>query len=521
MHKATVALLTLLALAPLAEAHGTTMSFSAPASFQAEKLDTQGSQWALIVFRDGSEGSASIGSAGPHEQTNWTQVRPIRVREGFDTEVMPYYYWEQSTTPVEKVEPFALGFGRNQGAVYIEAESISTTAGQTIGQIDYKASDEGLLKFKRPEDKESNLYRNHLPAGQQAVTRLEGTVPTRFALEATGVRSIEWYNASVECQGDGCPAPGGPSDATLASISGYNATSERDTYSGMVGALGNVSLTGSFDYLVAGADLLTAGINGRLRLPLATSSPSCDSCIAPTEQTLTLEGSIELRSLQYHEGSLHGQLVGDLQTARLDETSIDPALLTGPATAVVAATAAGLFVLKFLLAPLFTRLSKEQALEHPRRRAIFEHVQRNPGTSFRETARVVGIAAGTVRHHLNVLQRAGMVVERPHGATVRFFENHGKHDADWVEVVMLREPALRLLFDWLKQHPKSPQTAILEAMEVHGWSRSTTQHRLSRLVDAGLATIRLQGRYKMYSVADKPPPPPAGRPNLMAPTPSA
>jgi hypothetical protein len=41
-------------------------------------------------------------------------------------------------------------------------------------------------------------------------------------------------------------------------------------------------------------------------------------------------------------------------------------------------------------------------------------------------------------------------------------------------------------------------------MEAEGWSRSTTQHRLSRLVDGGVASIRLQGRLKMYSIVDKP-----------------
>ena len=35
--------------------------------------------------------------------------------------------------------------------------------------------------------------------------------------------------------------------------------------------------------------------------------------------------------------------------------------------------------------------------------------------------------------HLNILQRAGMVVERPHGATVRFFENLGKDGLTTVE----------------------------------------------------------------------------------------
>lgn len=150
------------------------------------------------------------------------------------------------------------------------------------------------------------------------------------------------------------------------------------------------------------------------------------------------------------------------------------------------------------------RLSKDQALEHPRRKQIFDYIQRHPGANFREVARNTSIAAGTVRHHLNVLERSGQVVEHSHGSTVRLFENHGKFQHDWADLVLLREPALGQLHAWLKDHPGSPQKAVLEAMEVEGWSRSTTQHRLSRLVDGGIASIRLQGRLKLYSVAEKP-----------------
>ncbi|MHB1262263.1 MAG: winged helix-turn-helix transcriptional regulator [Thermoplasmatota archaeon] len=260
---------------------------------------------------------------------------------------------------------------------------------------------------------------------------------------------------------------------------------------------------------------------GWLRLPLAKGT-ACSSCIKLTNETVLAEGNLSLAGLRRNpDNTLQGQMGGDLSAIRLDETVVAPAVFLGlPTIAAAAATAGAAFLLKFLLAPFFTRLTKAEALEHPRRKAIFEHIQRNPGTSFRETARTVGIAAGTVRHHLNVLERAGMVVERPHGATVRFFEQKDS-DADWVSVVMLREPALKVLHDWLKQHPGSPQTGVLEAMEEQGWSRSTTQHRLSRLVDSGLVAIKLQGRYKMYSVADRPPSSGDGRPIPMAPTPSA
>lgn len=404
---------------------------------------------------------------------------------------------------------------------YVEGSDLSIETSGAIGKLDLK-SEGGCAAYSTPEtiswSPRAARVRELCPAS--AGPRFMFGTGTNFSIEIGSAQYIEWHNATLTCEGltqGTCPLGGGFDEHRAALPNGDWYANQFRYFEGTDFASPvQAQVQGYATYVLTGSRELDIAVDGWMRLPVAKGG-ICAACLQLENETLYAEGDLVLNGLQPGVGStLQGQVGGDLAYVKLDETSIDPALLTGQATAVVAATVAGLVVLKLLLAPLFTRLSKEQALEHPRRRAIFEHIQRNPGTSFRETARIVGMAAGTVRHHLNVLQRSGMVVERPHGATVRFFENHGKHDADWVEVVMLREPALKLLFDWLKQSPQSPQTAILEAMEVHGWSRSTTQHRLSRLVDAGLVTIRLQGRYKMYSIADRPPPSTGGRPNPMA-----
>lgn len=58
---------------------------------------------------------------------------------------------------------------------------------------------------------------------------------------------------------------------------------------------------------------------------------------------------------------------------------------------------------------------------------------------------------------------------------------------------------MRLLYEWVTTHPRAHQKEILEAMEhLHGWSRSTTQHRLGRLVDGGALALQYYGRLKQY-----------------------
>lgn len=182
----------------------------------------------------------------------------------------------------------------------------------------------------------------------------------------------------------------------------------------------------------------------------------------------------------------------------MDERSLSPSNLFG---ATASATAAGTLIalLYKFLAPLFTRISADKALEHPRRQRLFAYIRENPGGTFRELLRGTDIPAGTARHHLNILERTGVVVEKRHKSTLRFFPNHGQYDDTWDAVVMLREEPLAELHGWISDHPECMQKEMLAAMAGRGWSRSTTQHRLTRLIDGGLVTVRPQGRVKRYT----------------------
>jgi len=201
---------------------------------------------------------------------------------------------------------------------------------------------------------------------------------------------------------------------------------------------------------------------------------------------------------------------GNLTSARFDEVPVAPALLSG---STVAATSAALglgalvVAIRFVI-PLLT--TPKEPLSHPRRARIHAYIVEHPGATFREVARAVDVPTGTTRHHLNVLKRGRLIVEHPHRATVRFFENHGRFDASWRREVLLREPELASLFEWIEAHPGAPQKDVLNAMEDGlKWSRSTTQHRLLRLQAEAIVHVKSQGRRKTYwAQAGKPVPGP-------------
>lgn len=169
--------------------------------------------------------------------------------------------------------------------------------------------------------------------------------------------------------------------------------------------------------------------------------------------------------------------------------------------------------LKPFITPLFTRMTKENAMDHPNRRKLYDAIQADPGIGFREVARRAGLAAGTARHHLNVLCRHGLVQEERHRFTQRFFPASIRLDPVVVaRGVLLREPQLARLHAVVEANAWITQSDLIDLMarEV-GWTRSTTQHRLARLVSGGLVQVRQQGRFQLHAVAGTVHPQDAGR----------
>ncbi|MHB8634060.1 MAG: winged helix-turn-helix transcriptional regulator [Thermoplasmatota archaeon] len=307
-----------------------------------------------------------------------------------------------------------------------------------------------------------------------------------FSLNVTDVSHLSWQGFRTTCDSDPCPQS--RTTEENAGSSGIDLQVERLTFEATSGPA-VVTGGGAALATLAGGAALDLSLDGWIRLP--TYSPA-------DGRTLQATGHVTLGDLHpAGDGRLAANVGGALASARLDETPVSPVLLGfGAATAAVAV--AGLWlVLKLLGGTLFTKLGKDP-LVHPRRMTIYGYIRDHPGATFREVVRGGLAASGTTRHHLNILCRHGLVVERRHHHTLRFFENHGRFDADWADVVVLREPSLRVLQDWLQGHPGAHQREVVAGMATLGWSRSTSQHRLRRLVDAGLVSVRPQGRLNRY-----------------------
>jgi DNA-binding transcriptional ArsR family regulator len=409
---------------------------------------------------------------------------------------------------VQRAAAVNLEFGRHS-ALYFEASAsdIVVNGGRAIIAPQYTS---GYASLARERAGEPQLARARSPTNDSVLIRVDvGT----GSLELTGITFLEWYGVLARCR-ESCPPGGGarPTAGDTAVSYSYIGSSRE----------GDVAVV-----QVRNAVLLLASPNvgielvGGARLPEGRLDVPCATCNWDADRTLSLRGNLSLSEMEYLSSrSMKAQVEAQLTEVRLDEERVNPSLLglaTDSAAVVgVAAAATGIVLLaKLAIAALFTRRLRDP-LEHERRKAIYAYVCAHPGATFREVAREVGLAGGTARHHLTVLKRAGLVVEHPYRSSVRFFENHGKYAKTWRETTVLRDPALAVLETWIRENPDRPQKDVLDAMAQHAWSRSTTQHRLGRLVAEGLAHVVPRGRLLHYrpgpkpTVAVKAEPPPSG-----------
>jgi DNA-binding transcriptional ArsR family regulator len=144
-----------------------------------------------------------------------------------------------------------------------------------------------------------------------------------------------------------------------------------------------------------------------------------------------------------------------------------------------------------------TGLRPSSLFDVPNRRHVYESVAISPGIGFRQLVRASGLGAGTVRHHLNVLIRHGILDERRAGSRIAFF-HAGATTPAWRGVVALRDPSLRELHAFALTTPGSCQRFFIDAMARRGWPRTTTVHRLARLERHGLLQSILGRRARRY-----------------------
>lgn len=172
-------------------------------------------------------------------------------------------------------------------------------------------------------------------------------------------------------------------------------------------------------------------------------------------------------------------------TATSTDPGPPPAAVAGIVVAAAAGTAAVAWLLKLLLAPLFSRVRREDALDNPVRATLLDLIEAEPGLHLLELVRRTGRGTGTVRHHLSKLEEVGLVKSRQGGGFLCFFPA-GAGAAAMAEAGVTKSQGARRVLEAARAGGTSAEVARRT-----GLAPSTVDHHLNRLSAAGL--VRREG----------------------------
>lgn len=174
----------------------------------------------------------------------------------------------------------------------------------------------------------------------------------------------------------------------------------------------------------------------------------------------------------------------------------EPAALDAP-TVVGIATASTLLLVALAVVkvgagiPLYSRLSREDLLDHPTRRAAYEALNEDEGLTLREVADAADCAPSTARYHLRRLADADLVVAADGGAGTRWFASGGLSPDAMAKQAALEVGDSREVYEALKRNPGA---SLTELAEILGTSPPAAHKIVDRLVEAGLVDKQRDGR---------------------------
>lgn len=181
-----------------------------------------------------------------------------------------------------------------------------------------------------------------------------------------------------------------------------------------------------------------------------------------------------------------------------------PALMEGPTIYVAASSLVAPFLLLGLFAtsgewfkyrfilfflPLYTRLHKEELLDHELRGILRGYILADPGIHYNELVRQVRMANGTVAYHLSTLEREGIIKSRRDGVLKRFYPAEMRLSSLPVRLTGVQ----LLILKAVQKQEGQNQRAIAESLDipyltVHRHINKMVRQKVLRLEKAGIST---------------------------------
>ena len=120
-------------------------------------------------------------------------------------------------------------------------------------------------------------------------------------------------------------------------------------------------------------------------------------------------------------------------------------------------------ILSAIIVPMYSRLKREETLDHFVRGQVFDHIRKNPGTHYNEMKKDLGVNNGTLAYHLRVLELQGFIKAERQGLYKRFYDISVKDTKG--KGIRFSELQQKII-ETVKKQPGMSQTDIAKELDV-------------------------------------------------------
>lgn len=168
-------------------------------------------------------------------------------------------------------------------------------------------------------------------------------------------------------------------------------------------------------------------------------------------------------------------------------------LLAAFASMAIASTeSAGFSLFNIFAFPLYTRIKKDEVLDHFVRGQIYGYIVSNPGKHYNSIREKLKVTNGTLSYHLRTLEVQGFIKSRKESIYRRFYPIEMRFPRD--KGVKLSDMQMTILAA-LRRRPAPTQKDIAEDL---GISQQVASYNLRILARKGFVQVRKEGRKRMY-----------------------
>lgn len=161
--------------------------------------------------------------------------------------------------------------------------------------------------------------------------------------------------------------------------------------------------------------------------------------------------------------------------------------LVGIAFAGIANTEAGKFwFLKFLILPLYSKLSKKDVLDHFIRGQIYGYLVVHPGDNYTTIKKNLDLTNGTLTYHLDVLEREGFIKSQLRGTRRFYYPKEAKMPDNGTGFPAIKD-------DIITRVEETPGITVRDLAALIGVSRQLTNYHLRALIQEGYVQVERKG----------------------------